>query len=74
MNPYTVIFEVPVSPGGNWCAYVPDIPGCIGIGNTRDECRESVAESLRIVLEYHRENGLAIPPPTTQAEQLLAAA
>lgn len=73
MDKYTVIFESPTSAGESWGAYVPDLPGCIGLGPTRDECRASVAESIRLYLEHYRTNGLAVPLPSSEAESLAAA-
>ena len=74
MKGYTIVFEPPVSPGGNWSCYVPDIPGCVGVGNTKEECRASVAVTFAMYVEDHRERGVPLPAPTSVAETLDVAA
>ncbi len=44
-------------------AYVPDIPGCIGVGATREEAVERARDSMRRYVEDARRNGLPVPKP-----------
>ena len=74
MKGYTVVFEPPVAPGGNWSCYVPDIPGCVGVGNTQEECRASVAVTFAMYAKDYRERGVPLPGPTSVAETLEMAA
>ena len=61
---YTVIIEKgPTSYG----AYVPDLPGCVAVGASREEVRESIKGAIEMHLEGLREDGDPIPEPTTQA-------
>lgn len=61
---YTVIYEQgPTS----WGAYVPDLPGVITVGDTREEVERLIAEALEFHLEGLREEGLPIPIPTSYA-------
>jgi len=54
-NEFTGIIER----DGDWfIGYCPEIPGANGQGRTREECRESLAEAVRLVLEDRREDGL----------------
>ncbi|WP_081462794.1 type II toxin-antitoxin system HicB family antitoxin [Trichormus azollae] len=48
MIEYTVIYE----PGEtNWCAYFPDSPGCVSIGNTLPEVQGNLKEAIEWYLE-----------------------
>jgi len=49
-------------------AYVPDLPGCVAVGKTREEALRLVEEAIELHLEALREQGLAIPEPRSQAE------
>ena len=59
---YAVVYEQTLS---NWAAYVPDLPGCIATGPTREEVERLIGEGIRLHLELMRESGEAIPPATT---------
>jgi len=61
---YAVVIE---KADGNYSAYVPDLPGCIAIGETVAEvgARDSRGHPLS-----HR--GLAVPEPTSMAEYVEA--
>lgn len=74
MRKYVVIFEAPAAPGESWGAYTPDIPGCVGIGDSFEACRESIEISLSMHIEDMRERGVPLPEPTTRTEELMVAA
>jgi predicted RNase H-like HicB family nuclease len=57
---YTVIFEKGASSYG---AYVPDLPGCIAVGETKEEVLQLIQEAITLHLEDLQEEGLAIPEP-----------
>ncbi len=59
---YTIIIE---KAKGNYSAYVPDLPGCITTGNTIEEIEKNIKEAIDFHLDGLREEGLAIPEPTT---------
>lgn len=42
-------------------AYVPDLPGCISVGDTRDEVEKNIQEAIVFHIEGLREDGLPIP-------------
>lgn len=52
----------------NYSAYVPDLPGCIATGRTRDEVHQQIRAAIALHVEGLREDGLSIPEPQTQAE------
>ncbi|MGB5333431.1 MAG: type II toxin-antitoxin system HicB family antitoxin [Woeseiaceae bacterium] len=49
-------------------AYVPDLPGCIAAGNTRDEVVALVQEAIEFHIEGLKEAGEPVPKPTSQGE------
>lgn len=68
---YLVIVEKgPTSFG----AYVPDLPGCIAVGETRDEVLASIHEAIEFHLEGLKEDGQPIPPPSSSGELVEVAA
>jgi len=61
---YTVIYE---SRPTSWGAYVPDLPGVIAVGDSRDEVERLIWEAVEFHLEGMREEGISIPPPSSFA-------
>ena len=61
---YTIVIEK--SPR-NFSAYVPDLPGCVATGATR----EAVVREIRQAIEFHmdslREHGEPVPEPQCTA-------
>jgi predicted RNase H-like HicB family nuclease len=57
---YVVVYE---RTPNNWSAYVPDLPGCVAVGDTREETRQQIAEAITFHLESLREYGDPIPQP-----------
>jgi predicted RNase H-like HicB family nuclease len=55
-------------------AYVPDLPGCIAVGESREEVLESIHDAIELHLEVLRENGEPIPPPSSSSELVEVAA
>lgn len=49
-------------------AYVPDLPGCVAVGETRREVMKLIREGIELHLESLREAGEPIPPPTSKSE------
>jgi predicted RNase H-like HicB family nuclease len=63
MNRYLVIIEQgPTSYG----AYVPDLPGCVAVGQSADEVRELIREAIVMHLEQLRRQGLPVPAPHSE--------
>ncbi len=52
----------------NYSAYVPDLPGCVSVGDTLEEAKAEIREAIEFHLEGMREDGLPIPPPSSWAE------
>jgi len=52
----------------NYSAYVPDLPGCVATGRTRQAARQAIAAAIRMHVAGLREDGLPVPDPSTSAE------
>ncbi len=63
MIEYTVIYEKGET---NWGAYIPDLPGCVSIGDTLLEVQENIKEAVDLYLEVLQEDGQPIPQPSIQ--------
>jgi predicted RNase H-like HicB family nuclease len=61
---YLVIFE-PTATG--FAAYVPDLPGCVAAGDTRDEVEQLMREAIAMHIESMREHNEPVPEPSSQA-------
>ena len=44
-------------------AYVPDLPGCVAAGSTRDEVERQMTDAIAFHIEGLRDEGLAVPVP-----------
>ncbi|MFV0338161.1 MAG: type II toxin-antitoxin system HicB family antitoxin [Chthoniobacterales bacterium] len=49
-------------------AYVPDLPGCVAVGESIEETERLIKEAIEFHLDGMREDGLAIPSPASVAE------
>lgn len=48
-------------------AYVPDLPGCIAAGESREEVLASMQEAIEFHLEGLKQDGQPIPAPTSSS-------
>jgi predicted RNase H-like HicB family nuclease len=65
-----VIEEGPESFG----AYVPDLPGCIAVGESRTEAVRLIQEAIEFHLEGMKQDGEPIPSPSSAVEYVEVAA
>jgi len=64
---FVVIFERgPTSVG----AYVPDLPGCVAVGNTLEEAQALITEAMQMHLEGMQEDGEPLPLPVSSATKI----
>jgi predicted RNase H-like HicB family nuclease len=49
-------------------AYVPDLPGCVAVAETREEVLMLIREAIDLHLEGMREDGAPIPEPHSTTE------
>ncbi len=73
MSEYLVIIE-PAEDGSGFGAYVPDLPGCVATGATREEAKERIAFSIPLHIESLRSHGEPVPEPRSEAERIRVAA
>ena len=52
----------------NYSAYVPDLPGCVATGATREETERNMQAAIEMHIQGMKEDGLAIPEPHSSAE------
>jgi len=62
---YAVVFE---KSDNNYAAYVPDLPGCIATGKTRDDVERHIREAIAFPIEGLKQQGETVPEPVTWAE------
>ncbi len=65
MMRYAIIIE---KANKNYSAYVPDLAGCVSVGDTLEEVKENIQEAIAFHLEALAEDGLSIPQPTTECD------
>jgi predicted RNase H-like HicB family nuclease len=68
---YAVVIEKGES---NFSAYVPDLPGCVAVGDTAEEIEREIQEAIEFHLEGLRADGLPIPAPSSRVEYVEVAA
>lgn len=64
---YLVIYE---QGEASWGAYIPDLPGCVAVGENREEARRLIREAMELHHEAMQKDGDPIPEPRTDSEFL----
>lgn len=64
MRYMVVVEEGPKSYG----AYVPDLPGCVAAGETREEVLDLIREAIEFHIEGLAADGKPIPRPSSSSE------
>ncbi len=64
---YAVVIEKTET---GYSVYVPDLPGCISVGRTREEIDRNIREAIELYLDELRERGAPAPVPATDAEYI----
>lgn len=52
---------------GGFGAWAPDLPGCVGLGDTVEDTTRDMREAIALHLRGMREDGEPIPSPSTVA-------
>jgi len=55
-------------------AYIPDLPGCVAAGETREEVMQLIHEAIEFHIQGLKEDGEAIPEPASSIELIEVAA
>lgn len=58
MRDYAVVIEKGDTSYG---AYIPDLPGCVAVGETLEEVEALIKEAIELHLEMMQEEGLLFP-------------
>jgi predicted RNase H-like HicB family nuclease len=66
---YAVVIE---QTDKSYGAYVPDLPGCVAVGDTFEEVEQLIQEAIEFHIEGLKEDGLPIPEPKTRCEYIEA--
>ena len=66
---YAVVIE---KAPGNYSAYVPDLPGCVAVGDSLAEVELAIREAIRFHIEGLKEDGLPVSPPSAMVEHVTA--
>jgi predicted RNase H-like HicB family nuclease len=69
MRRYLVIYEQAAD--GGWGAYVPDLPGCFTLGETREDAATYIREAIASHLALLTERGETVPEPTSREAELI---
>lgn len=54
-----------------YSAYVPDLPGCIATGATREEAELNITEAIGLHIEGMKAENEAVPEPKAEGEVLV---
>lgn len=60
MKKYAVIYE---EGEFNWGAIVPDLPGCVSIGDSREDAEANIREAIELYIEELKSRGEPVPEP-----------
>ena len=66
---YAVVFE---RTPNNYGAYVPDLPGCVSVGDTWEEMQDMIKEAITFHIEDMLDCGEPLPEPQLSIEQAVA--
>ena len=65
MRKYLVIFEKTET---GYSAFVPDLPGCIATGDTKEKIEETIYSAIQFHLEGMKEDNIEIPKGNAESE------
>jgi predicted RNase H-like HicB family nuclease len=71
MSEYVVVFER--AEDGGWGAYLPDLPGVVALGVSREEVAARIREAVRVYSEEMAALGRPFPEPVASTETIQAA-
>ena len=64
---YAVVIEpLAEEDGGGFLATVPDLPGCMSDGETREEAARNIGDAIACWIEEARALGRAVPVPRAE--------
>jgi predicted RNase H-like HicB family nuclease len=69
MMRYAVVVE---KAQNNYCAYVPDLPGCVASAATVEATKNQIRKAIRFHIEGLQADGLTVPAPTSLVQYVEA--
>ena len=67
MSQFLIVVE---KTDGNYSAYLPDLPGCVATGETREEVERNIHEAVKMHVRGLEEDGLPVPKSQSFAEYI----
>jgi predicted RNase H-like HicB family nuclease len=64
MNRYLVVVEKAKT---NYAAYLPDVPGCVATGKTREQVLNRMRKAFAMHIAGLKEDGIRLPEPVSSA-------
>ncbi len=71
MTRYVILIE---ETSTGFSAYLPDLPGCISTGASREEVEKEIRAAVEFHIDGLREEGEPVPEPSTSASYVDVAA
>lgn len=65
MLKYAIVIE---SGPENFSAFVPDLPGCVAVGDTLEEVKREMSSAIAFHIDGLRQAGDSVPRPTTAVD------
>ena len=62
---YAIVIE---KAGGNYSAYVPDLPGCVATGDAIADVEREIRDAIRFHIEGMFEDGVKVPEAASVVE------
>jgi predicted RNase H-like HicB family nuclease len=62
---YAIVIE---RAGGNYSAYVPDLPGCVATGDTIEGVEREIRDAIQFHISGLKEDGLPVPEPSSSVD------
>ena len=69
MRRYAIVIERGDTSYG---AYVPDLPGCVAVGETLEDVEQLIREAIQFHIDGLGKEGMPIPEPTSRVEYVEA--
>jgi antitoxin HicB len=61
--PYAILLVPSDEEDGGWLAKMPDLPGCVTFGDTKEEALMMIEDARQAWIIHRFEEGLPIPEP-----------
>ena len=58
-------FVIIENDANNYGAYVPDLPGCVAVGETKADAHRLIAGAIQFHIQDLREDDDVVPPPSS---------